>query len=81
MNKKTLNMSNTTEGNQNGEAPIDVFLKRLTKSSISQKHGAANYVPDILQFNSRSPISNNEIPMTPIVGKISTPIEESPNKR
>ena len=36
MNKKSLNIPSTSEVNQNNEAPLDVFLKRLSKSSISQ---------------------------------------------
>jgi hypothetical protein len=36
MNKKSLNIPSTSEVNQNNEAPLDVFLKRLSRSSISQ---------------------------------------------
>jgi DNA-binding transcriptional regulator GbsR (MarR family) len=35
MNKKSLNIPSTSEVNQNNEAPLDVFLKRLSRSSIS----------------------------------------------
>jgi hypothetical protein len=35
-NKKSINIPSTSEVNQNNEAPIDVFLKRFSRSSISQ---------------------------------------------
>jgi phosphate uptake regulator len=35
MNKKSLNILSTSEVNQKNEAPLDVFLKRLSRSSIS----------------------------------------------
>ena len=35
MNKKSLNILSTSEFNQKNEAPLDVFLKRLSRSSIS----------------------------------------------
>ena len=35
MNKKSLNILTTSEVNQKNEAPLDVFLKRLSRSSIS----------------------------------------------